>query len=175
MYVKRKEVIYMRNLNNYINKWYDMLFEIGIVCPEDKITWTVNKRLRKCFGKCIYENGEFEIQISDMMLDENTPESSLDHVGIHEILHAVCPGEGHSGEWRYLANQVNKHYDLGISTTANIKDLHIPLKYYKHVLRCPECGGLYGFTRLTNSVKNPEDYMCPKCKHEGFEIIKGGK
>lgn len=76
----------------------------------------INNRLKACWGrikKHKLENGNYtyQIEICKDLVHPTTPIISLKETIIHELLHS-CEGgwDGHRGEWKVLANKVNKAY-----------------------------------------------------------------
>ena len=167
----------MRDLKKYVNECLCEIKDYGINIkdlPTD-LKFVVNTRAKHRFGQCKYRCGKaFEINISSFMLDENILEDDnhLKNTIIHEILHALTPGDGHKGQWKSLANKVNvssggKYHiercgswsDMGIDQTKVMSPNRI-----KHIIMCPNCKHEWKYSRKTKAVKHPNLYQCGKCK-----------
>lgn len=166
----------MRNLQKYYNECIIELTNMGISTWEvPDVDLTISKRAKKRFGQCRFYNGEaYEINISEFLLDENiTPdEDALKNTIIHEILHALTPGEHHSGEWKRLANLVTRRsggkYNVKRTTSYEEKGIdrqkvQRPVKI-RYILECVKCRKQYKHQRKGKAVKHPEWFRCGKCR-----------
>lgn len=82
-------------------KAFNVCCEEAVKCGYEDIrnegwTLTFNRRVR-ALGLCDYSKKE--VQISTCFMATNTLEEMIDTI-IHEIAHALCPGENHGKVWR---------------------------------------------------------------------------
>lgn len=171
----------MRNLKEYGNQCIDEMVLMGIdVDNLPMIEWTVSNRSKRRYGQCRYKinEGECEINISSFLLDENiTPnEDSLKNTIIHELVHALNPGEGHKGKWKDMADYITKasngRYKIKRCTSYEEKGvdrdkLDIPIYRSlkpKYIVECQSCGGRITRTKRTKVVQKPWLYRCSRCK-----------
>ena len=165
----------MRDLKKYANECIAELESFGIdtsKIPAD-LDWKVS-RAKQRYGQCKSRNGKaYEINISSFMLDENVLKDDI-HLRdtiIHELLHALTPGDNHGPKWKRLANEVNvksggkyniqrcsSDEAMGIKRTDHVK--------IRHILKCKGCGREYRYQRKSKAVKHPELYRCGFCKSD---------
>jgi len=102
----------MHDFNNAIKECLEEVKETGV--EVGKISkFLINTRAKR-WGICKRENGEFEIEISDALLDDSTPIISLKSTIIHEILHTCQGCQNHGSKWKSLANKMNSKYGYNI-------------------------------------------------------------
>ena len=96
----------------------------------------------------------------------------------HEILHLIAekkePGCGHRGEWRRLADYLNRHTDWNIQRLVQDgehTELDDARKTFPYQFRCQCCGQMIYRKVRSKFVKEYERYRC-KCGGK-FEKIKG--
>ena len=177
----------MRDLKRYGVECINEMEAMGIDMSKlPTIDWIVNKRAKRRFGQCCYNRmkGRCEINISQFLLNEDiTPnEDALKNTIIHELLHALNPGEGHKGKWKEMANCItrksNGRYIIKRCTSyeekgINKEDLHLTKHKSlqpKYIIRCRECGGQTVRTKKTKVIKRPDLYRCGRCRGK-LEII----
>jgi len=170
----------MRNLQRYGNECIAELADMGIdISGLPVIIWSVNNRAKSRFGQChnIQSEGRSEINIAKFLLDENiTPDDiGLKNTIIHELLHALAPGEGHRGKWKKLADSVtrksNGKYVIKRCSSYEEKGvdrdgLQITSRKRskaKYVIRCEHCGMTATRTRMTKVIRRPDLYRCGRC------------
>lgn len=161
----------MRDLQQYIRECVEELKTYGIFINEIP-EFKVNTRAKSRFGQCKYRNGKaYEINISSFMLDESVLKDDiyLRATIIHELLHAITPGEHHTGEWKRLANKVNVRSGgkYAISRTSSYESMGIKktsIQKIKYIVECTGCGLRWEHQRKSKSVKNPQNYVCGRCK-----------
>lgn len=166
----------MRDLNKYFNECITELTNMGISTWEvPDVDLTISKRAKRRYGQCKTRNGvAYEINISEFLLDESvTPdENALKNTIIHEILHALTPGEHHGGEWKHLANIVTQRsggkYNIKRTTSYEEKGIdrqkvQRPVKI-RYILECVKCGNQYKQQRKSKAVKYPERFRCGRCR-----------
>ena len=124
----------------------------------------VNSRAGKRWGQCKkLPDGSFEIEISQRLLADQVPESSLRSTIVHEILH-TCPGvKGHGSLWKhYAAVMMERHPDYRIATTTSPGELGVSeaAEDHRYILVCSRCGKKICRDRMSSVVKYPSRYRC---------------
>jgi predicted SprT family Zn-dependent metalloprotease len=131
----------------------------------------VNNRAKKRWGMCTKNApGNYSIQISYRLMGDEVEDKSTKTTIIHELLHTIPGGNGHTGEWKRQADRVNRAYGYNISRTTSaaekgIEELPIN-RNYKYKIRCSKCGYTWLRTRATAVTAHPEHYHC----HCGGEL-----
>lgn len=139
------------------------------------ITYSVNTRATSRWGQCRYDGKtkSYSINISNVLVDPSTV-SGLKNTIIHELLHSVPNGMGHTGEWKKFATIVNNHYGYDIKRVNTSVEKGVELKNNdnsKYVFICEGCGQIIRRNRRSKFVDNPQNYKCGKCGGK-FKQIK---
>ena len=149
-----------------------LLQKMGI-CTRDDINVVINSRAKSRWGLCKIAKGNITIEISDRLLDDNVPDTSLKDVMIHELLHSVAPGYHHGGKWLYLAKKVNDRYpDLNIVRGESAAAYGVKDDFdYKYIIKCTKCGHKFGRRKMSKVITNLNEYRC-KCGGD-LVLVKG--
>ena len=153
----------MRDLISYARRCEDMLDRLKIKYAKN-ITYTVNTRAKSRLGLCRKQNDRYTVEISALLLDEQTAELTLIETILHEQLHTCYGCMKHTGRWKQLAARVNAAYGLNVKRAAD--DESIPedlLPKPKYIIKCRGCGAELHRQKLSPLVKNPNRYRCGKC------------
>ena len=77
----------------------------------------VNTRAKKRYGRCIFRDGRYEIELSARL---QAADSSVVHTVLaHEVLH-TCPGcMNHGARWKQYAAKMGERYGYSIQRTAD--------------------------------------------------------
>lgn len=114
----------------------------------------------------------FEIQVSERLLQDDTPEYALMNTVIHELLHTVKNGMGHKGVWKKYATLVNEKTDYHITRLNTAHEYGVKKDaFYKYSVNCAKCGNIANYTRWTKHLQNIEYCRCRKCKGKDLKII----
>lgn len=122
----------------------------------------------RTMGLCIrqFQDGKFiyKIQINKLLLKSSESYKGLKETMLHEILH-TCPGSfKHTGEWKKLAQYVNTRLGYSISRCSSYQKSNTDddevLKASKYAVKCKECGLTFYRNRMSNLIKNPQNYKC---------------
>lgn len=148
----------------------EIMEELDIPIAQN-VYFIVNSRAKSRYGQCkkIYSwDNEYEIEVSDMVLDKEVPIKSLETVILHELLHTVEGCMNHGAKWKMLANKINKAYGYEIERTSNREKLGIkePRKprAINYKLECNCCGQVVTRTRKSDLIQNYSLYRCGRCK-----------
>lgn len=175
----------MRDLNVIAIECIRELEIIGIQCG--KVTeFAVNTRAKRRWGLCRKNgDGTFSININADLLLESTNIDGLKNTIIHELLH-TCPNcFCHTGEWKRLADKVNRYYGYGISRCSTAADKGIDEKVIqareierqrkrnnpKYIFKCKGCGQIVTRQRKSDFTEYYRLYHCARC-HGAFEPVK---
>lgn len=147
----------------------EIMEELDIPIAQN-VYFIINSRAKSRYGQCrrIHSwDNEFEIQVSDMVLDKEVPIKSLETVILHELLHTVEGCMNHGAKWKMLANKINKAYGYEIERTSNREKLGIkePRKprVVNYKLECNCCGQVITRTRKSDLIQNYLLYNCGRC------------
>lgn len=168
----------MRDLEKCVRECMQELSSIGITCGN--ITrLEVNSRAIRRWGQCTtivydkqWEKRQYEISISVVLLDERNPESALKDTVIHELLHSCKNCNGHKGEWKRLAEKVNRELGYNIKRCTSPEEKGIKFNTLpktkggaapKYFVECSHCGLVYSRTKKTKVIQHPENYRCGRC------------
>ena len=172
----------MKNLNRLFAIAKSNLDSIGIEYG-DIVGIVVNTRAKSRWGQCKIVNGtqrnewfdqEFEINISNRILDDNIDDDKVISVIIHEILHTCYGCMNHGRKWKELADLVNDCYSCyRIETTQSCSYFGLNAKeerakYSTYKIQCGNCHNEFYRNRLFNT----NTCFCGKCKKQNWQIYK---
>lgn len=156
----------MRNLEMVANECIVELNDCNIRINKVKEI-KVNNRAKNRLGICRRINGEYIIEISDILLSNNVPLKSLKQTILHELLHTCDGCMNHKEKWKRYANIVNKKYGYNISRVTNMREIGIDIDNidlgYKYKATCKCCGQVIKRKRKSDFIKHPNFYTCGKC------------
>lgn len=146
-------------------------------------SFTVNYRAKSRWGQCRAKryNGRiynYSININADLLKSEESHNGLVSTVIHELIH-TCPNcMKHTGEWKMLADKVNRaygHQGISITRCKSAEDLGVKelptFSNYKYAVVCPKCGAAARYTRKSKCVMHPEWYRCGRCGRNELETI----
>lgn len=166
----------MKNYIEIADKCMDILDSLLIDYSEPK-SITVNYRLTRAIGQCKRRrSGNYDrwgdpiytywIELNPAIVEDTTPDSELENTLLHELLHTVPDCWSHTGEWKRLAEIVNREYGYSIrrtNTYENVAARYEAHNQYKYICACEKCGAEFKFKRWCNTVENPSRYNHTKC------------
>lgn len=120
----------------------------------------INTRARRRLGCCYFQNGEYRIEISALLLEQ--PEK-LRQTLAHELLHTCSGCRNHGERWKEYAQRVNEALGYSIQRLAPAGEGEsVPLRRdeIKYVLECQSCGARICRARMSKVVKSPWCYRC---------------
>lgn len=148
----------MKNLKVLVEDCKDILNDLGInYGPIASVT--VNSRLTACWGRCKYNKrtGYYTIEFSSRLMKEDIDYEATMNTVIHEFLHAGKNRMCHTGEWKRLAELVNKEYpQFNITRCTSGEEKGVAnrvIERNNYIVRCPECGREYRYARAGKIVK----------------------
>jgi len=151
----------MKDLQALVAACQNDLRSIGIVTGAD-VEWSVNTRAKCCWGQCeTLGKGRYRISIAACLLEDDVADQAAKDTIVHELLHTVEGGHGHTGEWKRLARLVNirlPSYTVTRVTAAERKGIDRPPPRYE--LQCTRCGKTAGRERMSDVVRFPNRYRC---------------
>ena len=169
----------MKDLMKLVAECKEELDAIGIQYRTVR-NWIVNTRAQCRWGLCKrVSDGVYDIQISARLLKGDVSDDSAKNTIIHELLHTVQGGYGHKGNWKALAEQVNRSYSqYNIKRTTSYEEKGIPEvkrtpRHYdvKYEIKCTRCGESIYRKKSTKVILHPERYRCGKCNAK-IEVIE---
>lgn len=127
-------------------------------------SWKIGTKSKRMWGLCeAVGNGEFDISISQALLQDDVEDQYVKDTIAHELLHTVEGCMNHGKYWHRLAALVNARcpgYHIKSRTSAEEKEIQI---VYRYILQCKKCGQQAGRLRKSRFVEHPECYICAKC------------
>lgn len=158
----------MKDLNTLVADCKDILDDLNIIYgPIDSVK--VNNRLTACWGRCRHNKrtDTYSIELSkDIMQDGMEYEATMNTI-IHEFLHAGPNRMCHTGEWKRLANLVNREYpqfNITRCTSAEEKGVAERIKVCAYEVVCPICGRSWKYQKAGKVVRalkrNPNSCTC---------------
>lgn len=103
----------MRDVNVIAIECMRELENIGIKCG-NVIKIDINTRAKKRWGQCRKIGNNYIIEVNQILLREDTDIDGLKNTIIHELLHTCKGCMKHTGEWKQLAEKVNRYYGYNI-------------------------------------------------------------
>ena len=130
----------------------------------------VNTRARTRWGMCSYNRytGNYIIELSSRILQDDMPYDAAMSTAVHEVLHACNGALNHGATWQYYAGRVTRnHPELKISRETGAEEFGLQdeqQKFHeKYAIRCESCGNTHYSSRLSKAIKHPEYYQCHYC------------
>ncbi len=146
------------------------LLSIGIQ-PGKVNRWIINTRAKRRWGQCKQvAPGEFNISITDRLLEDNVSDQAAKNTILHELLHTVKGCNGHKGQWKDLAAKVNRRLpQYTIKRTASYveKGLEPERKERtnRYAVKCVHCGKEYYREKESKLIRYPDRYRCGICNN----------
>jgi predicted SprT family Zn-dependent metalloprotease len=110
---------------------------------------------RRRFGKCDYTNRR--ITLSRHLTFLNGMDEVRDTI-LHEIAHALCPGDGHGPKWRATCVRIGARPKRCFTEAQVVTPPRRPARYQ---MGCPKCNWWVDRRRLTRQIKR---YVCKHCR-----------
>ena len=128
---------------------------------------TINYRAKKRWGFCKQVDGQFNIEISNRLLNEDADEKALKTTILHEILHTVPGCMNHGRAWKYYAGILNQKFGYNIKRTTSAKekgveDISVTLTP-KHKFVCQKCNAEVVRYKESKFTQNHTKYSCAVC------------
>lgn len=158
----------MKDLIKIIDKCKLQLDSIGIKYGNVRNV-TVNTRAKCRWGECKkIASSVFDINISNVLLDDDVDEQILMNTVMHELLHTVPGCLKHTGKWKTLADFVNKQlpfYNIKRTMSYDEAGISHNLKepVYRYFLQCENCGIVIKRQRKSRVISEYKKYRCSKC------------
>lgn len=116
----------------------------------------------RCLGRC---NSEAKLISLSVQLITHGSEALIKDTILHEIAHALTPGEGHGPKWKMKASQIGATPKTCAETTP---EMFAYLSPYRGV--CRACGYIAPVHRVNGSYTHKD---CPKAwKDHTIDIFK---
>lgn len=170
----------MKNINTLIEDTKDVLDELNI--PYGPIlNVTINYRAKSRWGRCTKVYNGYKIEISSILMEDRISwEAAMDTM-IHEFLHAYTGRMSHTGEWKRLAELVNREFpQYHIERTTSAMEKGISTReieaQFKYFITCDGCGTISKYRKkskvVTHIMNNPKNsgYYCNKCGSKKFTV-----
>lgn len=164
----------MKNINMIAIECMRELDVIGIKYG-NVIKFEVNTRAKKRWGQCRKVGDNYIININQILLRDDTDIEGLKNTMIHELLHTCKGCMKHTGEWKRLAEKVNRYYGYNIKRCSDAEEKGVSKEQQqirkeeriqrqpKHKFRCINCGQEIIRYKESNFTKNPNRYRCAAC------------
>lgn len=151
----------MKNIYAIARECENELKAIGI-STGDIAGYKINTRAKKRWGQCSYNSlyGEYTIEISNRLLEDNVSDIATKTTMLHEMLHTCPDCFNHGKEWQALANKVNKAYGYNIKRTTSSAEKGVApaesVEKVHYILRCESCGAQWKYKRYSKIVQSAE-------------------
>lgn len=113
-----------------------------------KLEWIVSRRM---LGRCIHYRKV--IQLSYTLVKIVSDDKVKDTI-LHEIAHALTPGEGHNKKWRAKALEIGCDGKRCYSLTDEIKAI------MNYEYQCIKCGYIFSRFRRIKNLENTFHKLC---------------
>lgn len=126
---------------------------------------TSNARFTRRLGQtAINGYGRFEIEISNKVLTDDYPEIYTKEVILHELIHTLPGCFNHGDKFKAVARALNIRYGYNISRVASGSAVAcLAPQEHKYEIQCPVCGKIFYRDRMSDFVKNPQNYRHSDC------------
>lgn len=139
------------------------------------VTVKAGKLRRGAWGS--YRKSENIIILDSVFADDRMQIFATENVMLHELLHTCNDCMSHSGLWKRYAQIVNRTYHYKIKRCSDYKPymneelLGEFMQRFKYVARCEGCGTYVTQVRISDFIRNMDQYRCSACKGK-FKRIK---
>lgn len=116
---------------------------------------------RRRFGKCDYTNRR--ITLSRYLTFLNGIDEVRDTI-LHEIAHALCPGDGHGAKWRATCRAIGARPKRCFTEAQVVTP---PRRAARWQMGCPKCEW---WTDRRRRLRPTDRYICKRCR--GKVVIK---
>jgi len=151
-------------LDKYQRRAQEILETLNI---QTQIIGQMKVTKNQVWGKCHrVAPGLYDIQINELLLVKDKGHEAMTTV-LHEMLHTVKGCFNHGPKWKELADLVNKNYHYNIKRTTSCDEKGIKeddFRKVRYILECQGCGYKIKRTKKSKIIKNPEHYLCGKCR-----------
>ena len=155
----------MKDLNKLYKESLEEVCNAGIE-PGNIVCVRVNNRAKHVWGYCKKKNGQYTIEISARILQDNIADIAIKQTIIHEILHTIKNGMEHKGAWEEAAKIINAKYPIyhvSRCTSADTFGIIDCPENHRYNVICQDCGHIYTYDRWCKVVENPSGYRCGYC------------
>lgn len=179
----------MKDLNRLVEECKAEVDAVGIEIG-NIYKVSVNNRAIKRWGRCRRSPyGTYEIEISYRLMGDDVDDKATKTTIIHELLHTVRGGNGHTGEWKRCANLMNKTYGYDIKRTTSCDEKGVAEVVStinrngpKYRILCENCGKVHYYYKRSKAVSRfmcePErakrNYRCGHCGVSNTLVLVGG-
>ena len=161
-------------LDGFVSYADELEFEYSDV---DKAINYLSDRNRKTLGLCRYDRGRYHIFLNPNMLKFNdgirdgryddSGEQLIKSVIAHELVHTLPGCMNHGKRFHEKGNLVHRYMGYKIDTKAD-EDASVYFRKYlpktNYLIKCDKCGNEIYKSTLSDPIKNPSRYLCPKCR-----------
>ncbi len=168
----------MKNLFKLFNECVAEIINCGFDTGYVK-SITSNSRFTRRLGQTSIVNDyyswddsrrRFDIEISDKVLTDEYPTIYTKEVILHELIHTLPGCFNHGEQFKAVARVLNRRYGYNISRVASSSSVAcLAPQEHKYEIQCPACGKIFYRDRMSDFVKNPQNYRHSNC---GKELIR---
>lgn len=154
-----------------------------------KHRFTVNKRLKSCWGRCIVKRvncswayNNYKIEVAQHAIDYGP--TCLKSVLAHELIHTVdgCFDHGDGFlSWASIVTHklgyevtVKKRSSVAAQVAKEVDGIEIDYNdRYKHIVVCQSCGNKVGYHNTCKTIKgimSGRKYKCGSCKSNSLVV-----
>ena len=154
----------MKNMQKIYAECIDDLKVYGISLPQYTPKLIVNTRAKKRWGQA--RGGvNPQININSRLLADDVDDFGARNCMMHEILHLCAPRDNHGGEWKALANKVNRKSEgkYKIKRTSTAEEYGVPEQSSKYLVECSKCGYQIGRERMSKLIEHPWRFTHTGC------------
>lgn len=123
-------------------------------------------------GTTQWLNNNHEISYNPKILKINS--QSIMETVIHELLHAIKYGRGHTGHWKHYAIMISNRTKYDIQRLHNSDEwteVARPTHTYRYEIWCENCNKLLArYSKMTKAVKNTKNYLCKRCHRSNLSV-----
>ena len=113
----------------------------------------------------------FDIEISEKVLADDYPTIYTKEIILHELIHTLPGCFNHGEHFKAVARTLNMKYGYNISRVASSSSVAcLAPQEHKYEIQCPVCGKIFYRDRMSDFVKNPQDYRHHNCNKELVRI-----
>ena len=163
-------------LSELFSQAYADALAAGVPVPsKDKINVLYNQKIGRAWGICERNySGEWTIKLSQLLC-QKTDAKSIKNTMIHELIH-TAGAIGHRSAFKTYAALVNHRFD-GYYHVSRFESCFEKMgaagvmENFKHVIKCPQCGRMFGYNKTARAILHPESYICSYCEKNAHQKI----
>jgi len=145
-----------------MNKARDLAIDLMNQNGLDDVKFKFNRR-KNALGICRYRNGKaVSIELSSYWTEHLEEEHVKDTI-LHEIAHALTPGDHHGSKWKAVAQKIGANPTRTAEEVPKEIQKKVAKIHAKYRAECTSCDNIVYFNRMGKTWQRG-GYVCGACR-----------